>query len=328
MSPASPPPSQPVAPSLVDRIAGRRLVVVTGKGGTGKSTVAAAVGLAAARRGLRTLLIETGGAEGLARLLGHHRARYRTLPIADGLHLLSMNAHEALEDYAVRQLKLRSLYRLVFRNRVIGPFMDTVPGLPDIIQLGKVWDLEQEQSHDQPFWDLLVLDAPATGHGLTMLGAPQAMMDVTRSGPFHANAERVHDLISDPAKTAIVLTTLPEPLPVNELLQLYRGLGPAQAQVVACVVNQLELSPFAPLDSWERARPALRVHDAPGWAEQVALTDHWVGTIRRQQGAVERLAEALPAPMIELPYRYSRRLELWDLQALAERFDGSGEVAP
>jgi anion-transporting ArsA/GET3 family ATPase len=324
MLPASPP-SDATTPSLLEQVRGKRLVVVTGKGGTGKSTVTTALGMAAARAGLRTLLVETGGAQGLARLLGHPRARYRVLPVGAGLHLLSMSAHEALEDYAVRQLKLRSLYRLVFRNRFMGPFMDTVPGLPDIIQLGKVWDLAQERSEGRHHWDLIILDAPATGHGLTMLAAPRSMMEVTRSGPFHANAQRVHDLITDREKTALVLTTLPEPLPVNEVLQLYRGLGEAREQVAACVLNQVHALPFSDLEAWPAAREAMAQHQDEAWQEALGLCDHWVSGSLRQQRAAARLQDELGPPIIPLPYRIHRQLGLEDLAALAERFDGQTE---
>jgi len=320
MSLATPDTDAKPEPSLIDRLEGRRLVVVTGKGGTGKSTVSAALGIAAARRGLRTLLIETGGAQGLARALGRKHGRYRVLPVRDGLHLLSMNPQDALEDFVVRQLKLRALYRLVFRNRVIGPFMDTVPGLPDIIQLGKVWDLAQEHSDTGPHWDLLILDAPATGHGLTMLSSPANLMEVTRSGPFHANARRVHDLISDPAQTAIVITTLPEPLPVNEALQLYEGLGEGQQQVAACIVNQVHPAPFEPLGAWDSARQALEGSTHPQLHELVGLTDHWVKTVQRQRQATQRLLAALPKPAIALPYQPHRQLVLQDLDRLAGHF--------
>lgn len=328
MCPTTQVPAPTHAPALLERLGGRRLVVVTGKGGTGKSTVATALGMAAARRGLRTLLVETGGAHSVARLLGRRRARYRVLPVREGLFLLSMNADEALEDFAVKQLKLRSLYRLVFRNRFMGPFMDAVPGLPDIIQLGKIWDLAQEQTDGRHHWDLIILDAPATGHGLTMLGAPRSMMDVTRSGPFHTNAQRVHDLVSDPETTAIVLTTLPEPLPVNEVLQLYRGLGASQVQVVGCIINQVHQAPFAPLDAWPSARAALAACDDPAWHGALSLCDHWVSTSHRQAEAGARLRAALGVPIIELPYRFPRRLGVDDLEALAERFDPQPQGAP
>jgi anion-transporting ArsA/GET3 family ATPase len=316
------PTAQPSAPehpaTLLQRLGGRRLVVVTGKGGTGKSTVATALGLAAARAGLRTLLVETGGAQGLTRVL----------PVRESLFLLSMNAQDALEDFAIRQIKLRSLYRLVFRNRFMGPFMDTVPGLPDIIQLGKIWDLLQETSQGNPHWDLLILDAPATGHGLTMLGAPRSMMEVTRSGPFHANAQRVHDLVSNPEQTAIVLTTLPEPLPVNEALQLYEGLGSSQGQVVGCVINQMHELPFTPLEAWPEARRALEASEDPAWREAVELCGHWVAAARRQVQASTRLREALSVPIVELPYRFPRQLGLEDLEALADHFGALDREAP
>jgi anion-transporting ArsA/GET3 family ATPase len=206
--------------------------------------------------------------------------------------------------------------------------MDAVPGLPDIIQLGKIWDLAQEQADGRHHWDLIILDAPATGHGLTMLGAPRSMMDVTRSGPFHANAQRVHDLVSDPQTTAIVLTTLPEPLPVNEVLQLYNGLEASQAQVVGCIINQVHQTPFTPLDDWPEAKAALTACGEPAWRDAVELCDHWVSTSRRQIDASARLHEALGIPTIELPYRFPRQLGIDDLEALADRFDPRELGAP
>ncbi len=313
---------------MLDQLFERRLLMVTGKGGTGKTTVTATLGLAAAARGKRTLLVEVGGARGLARLLDLPPLDYRKRRVAEGLHLLSIDAHAALEDYVVLQLKMRALYRLVFRNRVVGPFMDAVPGLPDLIQLGKIWDLAQEREGDGPAWDLLILDAPATGHGLTMLSAPQRMMDVTSSGPFHANAKRVRDLVSDPEQAAVVLTTLPEQLPVNETLQLLGGLGQARAQVACCVLNQLQRPPFLPLESWPPARQALEQLQHPAWREALTLTDRWVAQARTQQQARQRLERELEVPVLGLPYRLRRRLGLSDLRALAAAIDDGDAQQP
>lgn len=117
-----------------------RILVVTGKGGVGKSTVCAALGLLAARQGKRVVVTETSGAQVLPGLFGVQSRGYEPVRLAPGLDTLSITPLEAIEDYVVQQIKVRRLYEMVFRNRVMGPFIDGVPGLHDAVQLGKVWD--------------------------------------------------------------------------------------------------------------------------------------------------------------------------------------------
>lgn len=319
----SPPSPEDDARGLLDALLRRRLVVVTGKGGTGKSTLAATLGMAAASRGRRVLLLEIGGARGLARMLGGAAPPYREERVRDGLFLFSMNGEAALEEYLVRQVKARAIYRLVFRNRWMGPFLDMVPGLADIVQLGKIWDLAQELDGERRRWDLIVLDAPATGHGLTLLSSPASMMELTRSGPFHGNAARVHALVSDPEQTAVLLTAMAEPLPVNEALETARRLGASRPLLQACVLGQVQPPPFTPLSAWPVVRPHLAAVDDPAWREAVALTDRWVGEGERQALARARLQRGLGVPVLSLPALPCRDPGPEELEALAGSFWGS-----
>jgi anion-transporting ArsA/GET3 family ATPase len=290
----------------------RRVLLVTGKGGVGKTTVAASLALEAASRGKRVLLVETAGSTQVPGLFGRDRASYDAQRLTDDLYTLSVTPEKAIEDYIVQQIKVRALFKMVFRNRIMGPFMDGVPGLHDLVQLGKVFDLERETSFGRSAWDLIVVDAPATGHGLTMLDAPRSMMELTIAGPFHDNARLVHQLFVDPDKTALVLVALPEEMPVNETLDLYGRLGDYRRQVRACVLNEVHPPPFAELDRWEQARQAL---DAPALAEAVDCTDRSVLRARRQIEARRRLS-ALPCPILELSFLYDRRLGLRELERL------------
>ncbi len=318
------------APDRLDELFSHRVLLVTGKGGTGKTTLSVALGLAAASRGLKTLLVEVGGAQQAALAMGRAPRGYRIQPLHGRLEGLSMRPEDALEDFVLKQLKLRVLYKLAFRNRVIGPFIDAVPGLPDIIQLGKIWDLVQEIRSGQPRWDLLIVDAPATGHGLTMLAAPRSMMEMTLAGPFHANAQRVRRLFSDPATTAIVLTCLPEHLPVRETLELYAALREHQPQVAFCALNQLQDTPFPQLDLWPRARAHLRELADNAWREALELCDGWVEQSQRQERARRGLVRDLAVPVLDLPRAVRQPLELEDLQqlaaALAERLADAPET--
>lgn len=291
----------------------RRVVLVTGKGGVGKTTVAASLAVEAASRGKRVLLCETQGATRVAELFGRQSAGYEVQPLGPDLYTMSITGEAAIEDYIVQQVKVRAIYKMVFRNRVMAPFMDGVPGVHDLVQLGKVMDLERERSFGRPVWDLIVIDAPATGHGLTMLDGPRAMMDLTVAGPFHEGAKEIHDLFVDEARTGIVLVTLPEEMPVNETLELHERLGHYAKQVQACVLNEVHEPPFLDLDAWDAARPHLE-----SLGEAVELTDRAVHRARGANSARRRLA-ALSCPLLELPLMSTRRLRVPQLETLGRK---------
>lgn len=298
------------------RAADARIIVVTGKGGVGKTTVSAALALAAARKGRRVLVCETNGSTALSRIFGRPSRGYEQIEVANGLWTQSITSAAAIEDYVVQQIKFRKLYKMVFRNRVMGPFLDAVPGLHDLIQLGKVFDLEREQRDGRPAWDLVIMDAPATGHGLTMLASPRAMMELTVRGPFYENAKLVAGLYEDPARVSVLLVALPEELPVNETVELYDRLGPMRKQVVGIVLNEVYPTPL-PAPAWYREHHAsLAAAANPAGLEALKLADLALKRADLEERARQRLG-ALGPPIRELPFRYRRDLGIHDLDAMA-----------
>lgn len=303
------------------RVSEGRVVLVTGKGGVGKTTVSAALAVAAARSGKRTILCETSGNTVVPGLFGRPSRGYETIELAPNLYTLSITPEAAIEDYVVQVVKFRRLYQMVFRNKVMGPFVDAVPGLHDLIQLGKVWDLERLRSGGRPTWDLIVVDAPATGHGLTMLHAPRGMMDLTVAGPFHANAGLVAGLVEDPARTSLVLVALPEDLPVNETLELYDRLGELQPLVRGVVLNEVHPPPVPDVAAYLRLRGALWEQADAAGHEAVKLADLGVARAAAERHAAQRLAR-VPAPLVKLPFRFRRDLGPGDFEAFADRLGG------
>jgi len=284
-----------------------RVVLITGKGGVGKTTIAAALALGVARNGRRVLLCETAGSTAVPRLFGRLSKGYEPVELAPGLWTMSITSAAAIEDYVVQQIKFRKLYHMVFRNRVMGPFLDAVPGLHDLIQLGAVWDMERKRERGRPVWDLIVVDAPATGHGLTMLHAPRAMMDLTVAGAFHDNAELIAGLFEDPGRTSILLASLPEELPVNETLQLHAGLGPLRPMVRGVILNEVHPGPVPDPPFYRSHRRALAEGANDAGLEALALADAGLARTAAQDQARVRLS-ALGVPLVDLPFLYRRDL--------------------
>ena len=150
----------------------RRLVVITGKGGTGKSTLSAALALAASRRGKRVLVCEVTARERVSELFGRPPSGPVIHELVPNLFSVHVRPAEAMREYALMILRYETLYNLVFENKVVRYFLNAAPSLAEIVMLGKVaWHAGREMEHGRPRWDLVVLDAPATGHGLTFLRA-------------------------------------------------------------------------------------------------------------------------------------------------------------
>ena len=294
-----------------------RILLVTGKGGVGKTTVAATLARSFASMGERTILVETSGARVVPGLFGHTTEGYTPVPVAPKISTISVTPQAALEDYVVQQIKVRRLFKLVFRNRIMGPFIEGVPGLHDALQLGKVMDLEREQRHGRPAWDRIIVDAPATGHGLTMLGAARAMMDMTRAGPMYEGLKQVHEVLDDPEKTGLVLVALPEEMPVNETLDLWHRLGDNRAQVKLCVLNQVRERPLSD-PTWADALPRLRAVPSGAVAESTDLLDRWMRRVVRQDDARTRLQGGMPIPVRDLPALPHRVSSPTDLDTLAD----------
>lgn len=302
----------------------RQILIVTGKGGTGKTTVAAALGLWASRAGKRTLLVECNGSQQIPTLFNSESEGYQPTQLHPGLSAMSITSDEAIEDYVVKQIKVRTLYQMVFRNRVMGPFMDAVPGLHDASHLGKVYDLiENDKTNGAPTWDLIILDAPATGHGLHMLAAARSMMELTRTGPVYEGVKLVHDVISDTERTGLVLTCLPEDLPVNETIELNAHLRAADHQVAGVVLNEMSDVPLPSPDDWQNHGPHLRASPNPAVQEAAELTERWIARETRQLAAKTRLDSHIDAPLTTLPFLLNRALGVTELDQLSRRLESS-----
>ena len=306
---------------MLDALLEKRIVVVTGKGGTGKTTISTLVARKAAQQGQRVLLTEVGGAQQVPRLFGRPGTGYRVQSLEPNLDTFSITPEESLEDYVVMQVRFKSIYRLVFRNRIIAPFMDAVPGLPDLMTLGKLFDLERSTEKDgSPTYDLIVLDAPSTGHALTLLQSPQSMMEMTGAGPVHENAKDIHALFTNPAKTGLLLAAVPETLPVNETIELFEALGAQNKQVAATVLNKAWPKPLSDLKAWDLARGALQSDDRH-WNDCLSLCETSIKRAVQTDTAASTLQANIDRPLIQLPALPTRDMDTQHLTALQVAFE-------
>jgi len=290
----------------------RRLLLVTGKGGVGKSTVAAALALRLASAGLRTLLCEVNAGGRLGRMLEHPGVGPEVTAVEPNLSMVDLEPDAAMREYVLSKIRLERVYRAVFENRMVRYFLRFVPSLAETVMLGKVlWHVRQWPDAPGGF-DRIVLDLPATGHALTLLGVPQSLVTALPSGPMSSEADWMLELLTDPAITSAVLVSLPEELPVNETLELAQELrSRLRVRVGAVVLNQSVKSRFGRVDlSALSGRPGL-----------TSLVQTYEEDARRTEEAVDRL-QAVDAPLIRLPRLVTpevRRGELVSLgDALAE----------
>jgi len=283
----------------------RRLVLVTGKGGAGKSTVCVTLGLAAAQRGRRALIIETGRSLELPPLLD---LALPTPETGDAAALrpevTRLEPFEALAEYLTLQFGFGGLVRRVVSHRGFHQLLEGAPGWRELITLGKIWHLVERGDGAKPP-DLVIVDAPATGHGLTFLDVPRVAAAAVRAGPLHRHAGWVEELLRDPARTLLLPVALPEELSARETQELVaRMRGHVGVPLDRIVLNGTErLPPDVPLDGLEAALEGSALRDPAvveaftravrSWRMRALRSDRWGRELSHQTGL----------PIVPLPYQ-------------------------
>jgi anion-transporting ArsA/GET3 family ATPase len=289
----------------------RKLLFVTGKGGVGKTSVASALGLLAARRGLRTLVCEVDTKGDLADFYGVGPLRFDPTEVKQDLHVMTMDTEESLREYLRLQLRVPLLSKIGPLAHTFDFIANAAPGVKEILTVGKL-TYEVRERH----YDLVVVDASATGHVVGQLGSPVAINDLVKVGLVRNQTDWMIDILTDPAKTGVVVVTAPEEMPVSESLELIARLrDETEVDVAGVVVNRVLPELFARNEEeiFRRARGA----------EVVAALQERVGTgvgtvLEGAQLAVDlrrsrvphltRLRDGLPAgmPVLYLPYLFTR----------------------
>ena len=315
------------SPTLLDR----RLILVLGKGGVGRTTVAASIAAACARRGRRTLIYQASASDRFGELLGGGvQVRAEPTRLRDNLYAINTSPASALEEYGLMILKFRRVYQMVFENRVTRYFLRAIPGLDEYAVLGKAWfHTNEEQRGGHPVWDTIVFDMPASGHSMSMLRVPWVIVDTVPEGPLTRDARVLQGQLRDPARTAVVLTTLAEEMPVTEARELSSQLrGELGLDVTRLVVNQIYP------DALPEGSPGSDVlHSLLGARDLdpdlAALAAHGQTAQRRRrlnERYLAELARDLPVPRTELPLLLAPRLGAQEVDTLSRHIEASLSV--
>jgi anion-transporting ArsA/GET3 family ATPase len=278
----------------------KRLVFVTGKGGVGKTTVAACLARVAARWGKRVIVCEVATEE----------TWHDEVEVAPGIHTIAVDPEHAMREYLSDQVG-GALSKVMTSSRIFTYLAAAAPGLRELLMIGKVWDLAQldERRTGSTPYDLVILDAPATGHALGMLRTPRTFRDVARVGPISRQAGRIDAFLTDPELTGIVAVAAPEEMPVNETIDFIDALDDEmQLEPDAIVVNGVYPDRFK--DAEIAAIEALESDAAP---VRAALSSH--RRARHHRNQVRRLRRHAPA--LTLPFLFKAELDEVDLEELS-----------
>jgi hypothetical protein len=290
----------PRSPKTVfDALADRQLLIVSGKGGVGRTTVAALLGLALARRGRRVLVATVGLDDRLAWMLGRPALKETPEPALRNLYVQRVSPHVCIREYGALILHSERLAGAVFDSGPMRRVIRTVPGLDDFAILGKVWH-EAVRAHS---FDAIVFDGPATGHLRYCLGIPRTILRTLSVGPLPREARLMQDSLEDASRVQAVLVGLPDRWPLTELGEMATSLREElHVNIGALVVNGL----------WPGGLPALQappaVRDPDGAvARMFAATEVVRGQAQRQREGVRTWLEGqaqVGSAVIGLPWRW------------------------
>lgn len=302
----------------------KHMVFVTGKGGVGKTTVAAALGLAAARAGLRTLVAEVAEQQQIASLFAVAAAPFTEVEVAPGLSTISIDPEHARAEWLRYQLRSGALAGLLDRSRIFTYLAAAAPGLAELVTIGKVWELAQieRRSGSERTYDFVVVDAPATGHGIALLRSPRTFADIAKVGPIRRQAGIIDAFLRDPALTGVIAVALPEEMPVNETLEFESRLAAAMDMTVDRVlVNAVLPQRFSGPEAQRLGDALLAAERDAAEAIEVALTAHAHG--REQRSQLARLRRGSDAPVGTLPHLLVPEVEREDLERLSHELERS-----
>jgi anion-transporting ArsA/GET3 family ATPase len=316
---------------IVDDLLARRLVILSGKGGVGKSVVGTALALAACRRGKKVLLVEVDSPLSASRFLGAPPVGGQETEVRPGLFMVNLDPAEVMREYVRETVRVDLLARKVLESPVYTRFFAAAPGLPELMVLGKIMVLEEARStwKGEPRYDLILVDAPATGHGLAFLRVPQAASRAVPVGPVGNNARRIISLLQDEARTALAIVAIPEEMAVVEALELERlaaeeiGIKARALILNACHERRFSAAQESEILSLGREGAEGRLAPGVGLAAALAAARRHIRRRKLTDFYKKKLRRSVPLPLLTLPFLPEEALSSDAVSVLAERIEAA-----
>ena len=295
---------------------------MTGKGGVGKTTVAVALGLRAAAEGKRVIVCEVAAQENASRFFDHDEVGFHEIEMEENLWSISIDPDESMREYVLLQLKVRAMRDLLFRSRIFTYLAAATPGLKELVTIGKIWELTQPDRKVKSGrkYDLVIVDAPATGHGIGFLQTPRTFAAIARVGPIHSQALQLNALITDQDHTGTAIVALPEEMPVNESAALEHDLrNEVGVAVDRIYLNGLYPERFSKEEAERLEALAERTDGSERAAARAALSEH--GRARSQRAQLARLRRRVETPVKTLPFLFEPDLDVEAARELSRRLN-------
>ena len=291
---------------------------VTGKGGVGKTTVSYALGIAAAAAGKRTIVCEVAAQENASRVFGRAQIGFHETELRPNLFAISIDPEHSIREYLELQLPVKAMSDLLYRSKIFNYLAAATPGLSEMVTIGKIWELalnERKTKRGKPY-DLVIVDAPATGHGLGLMQTPKNFAEIARVGPMAHQASIINRTITDHRKAGAVIVALPEEMPVNESATLESEL----IDTVGIAIDRLYMNAVYPQRFETAERELLEATLPSATGATAAAIGAAVDQARRavaHQEQLERLRGLARTEVGTLPYVFAPELGVEGLDLLA-----------
>lgn len=301
----------------------KRLAFVTGKGGVGKTTMAYALGVAAAASGKRAIVCEIAAQDRGSRIFGVPPLEFEERRLRENLWAISIDPERTIREYLEVQLPMRPMASVLSRSNIFNYLAAATPGLQEMVTMGKVWELSlnrRKSTASSRTYDVVIVDAPATGHGIAFLRTPHDFRDLTRVGPLASQSGRIEHTLADRRLTGVALVARPEEMAVNEAIELEEALArPAEGtrySIDLVLANGVFPDRFSDAEAARLEKLAAGAPEAAADALAAAGEEHRRAAAQTRQ--LRRLRAGVEEDVVELPFLFDSDLGAEHIDRLAE----------